>query len=81
STRPVINVSGHRIGTEEVEDALVAHARVSEAAVVGYPHEIKGQGIYDYVILIEDDAASDDRRKEIVSWVRREKGPTFTIDK
>ncbi|TAZ66204.1 acetate--CoA ligase [Rhizobium ruizarguesonis] len=77
----VINVSGHRIGTAEVEAALVAHASVSEAAVVGYPHEIKGQGIYAYVILIEDDAASDDLRKELVSWVRREKGPTFTIDK
>jgi acetyl-CoA synthetase len=77
----VINVSGHRIGTAEVEAALVAHASVSEAAVVGYPHEIKGQGIYAYVILNEDDAASDDLRKELVSWVRREKGPTFTIDK
>lgn len=63
----VINVSGHRIGTAEVEAALVAHASVSEAAVVGYPHEIKGQGIYAYVILIEDDAASDDLRKELVS--------------
>lgn len=77
----VINVSGHRIGTAEVESALVAHACVSEAAVVGYPHEIKGQGIYAYVTLIDGQAASEDLRKELVSWVRREIGPIFTIDK
>lgn len=77
----VINVSGHRIGTAEVESALVAHASVSEAAVVGYPHEIKGQGIYAYVTLIDGQAASDDLRKELISWVRTEIGPIFTIDK
>ncbi|NKK67950.1 acetate--CoA ligase [Rhizobium leguminosarum bv. viciae] len=77
----VINVSGHRIGTAEVESALVAHASVSEAAVVGYPHEIKGQGIYAYVTLIDGEAASDELRKELVSWVRKEIGPIFTIDK
>ncbi|MBX4899102.1 acetate--CoA ligase [Rhizobium lentis] len=77
----VINVSGHRIGTAEVESALVAHASVSEAAVVGYPHEIKGQGIYAYVTLIDGEAAADELRKELVSWVRKEIGPIFTIDK
>ncbi|WP_064682914.1 MULTISPECIES: acetate--CoA ligase [Rhizobium] len=77
----VINVSGHRIGTAEVESSLVAHARVLEAAVVGYPHDIKGQGIYAYVTLIDGQAASDDLRKELVSWVRREIGATATPDK
>lgn len=77
----VINVSGHRIGTAEVESALVAHPKVSEAAIVGYPHEIKGQGLYAYVTLMEGEAASDDLRKELVSWVRREFGPIASLDK
>ncbi|MBY5524167.1 acetate--CoA ligase [Rhizobium leguminosarum] len=77
----VINVSGHRIGTAEVESALVAHASVSEAAVVGYPHEIKGQGIYAYVTLIDGEAASDELRNELVSWVRKQIGPIVTIDR
>jgi acetyl-CoA synthetase len=70
----VINVSGHRMGTAEVESALVAHTKVSEAAVVGYPHNIKGQGIYAYVTLMAGEAASEDLRKELVSWVRKEIG-------
>ncbi|HLH12775.1 MAG TPA: acetate--CoA ligase, partial [Methylovirgula sp.] len=76
----VINVSGHRLGTAEVESALVAHARVSEAAVVGYPHDIKGQGIYAYVTLMADSEPSEDLRKELVAWVRREIGPIATPD-
>jgi acetyl-CoA synthetase len=67
----VINVSGHRMGTAEVESALVAHPKVSEAAVVGYPHDIKGQGIYAYVTLMEGDQPSDALRKELVTWVRK----------
>jgi len=70
----VINVSGHRMGTAEVESALVAHTKVSEAAVVGYPHNIKGQGIYAYVTLMAGEAASEDLRKELVAWVRKEIG-------
>ncbi|HEX5777488.1 MAG TPA: acetate--CoA ligase [Xanthobacteraceae bacterium] len=70
----VINVSGHRMGTAEVESALVAHAKVSEAAVVGYPHNIKGQGIYAYVTLMAGETASEDLRKELVGWVRKEIG-------
>ena len=77
----VINVSGHRMGTAEVESALVAHAKVSEAAVVGYPHEIKGQGIYAYVTLMDGEAADDDLRRDLVSWVRREIGPIASPDK
>ncbi|CAN1568424.1 Acs Acyl-coenzyme A synthetases/AMP-(fatty) acid ligases [Rhabdaerophilaceae bacterium] len=77
----VINVSGHRMGTAEVESALVAHPNVSEAAVVGYPHDIKGQGIYAYVTLMTGQAATDDLRKELVSWVRNEIGPIATPDK
>ncbi|MHA1157148.1 MAG: AMP-binding enzyme, partial [Alphaproteobacteria bacterium] len=76
----VINVSGHRMGTAEVESALVAHAKVSEAAVVGYPHNIKGQGIYAYVTLMAGDQPSDDLRKELVKWVRREIGPIASPD-
>jgi acetyl-CoA synthetase len=76
----VINVSGHRMGTAEVESALVAHAKVSEAAVVGYPHDIKGQGIYAYVTLMSGVAPSDDLRKELVTWVRKEIGPIATPD-
>jgi acetyl-CoA synthetase len=77
----VINVSGHRMGTAEVESALVAHPKISEAAVVGYPHDIKGQGIYAYVTLMTGEKSSDDLRKELVSWVRNEIGPIATPDK
>jgi acetyl-CoA synthetase len=77
----VINVSGHRMGTAEVESALVAHPKVSESAVVGYPHDIKGQGIYAYVTLMTGHSPSDDLRKELVSWVRNEIGPIATPDK
>ena len=76
----VINVSGHRMGTAEVESSLVAHAKVSEAAVVGFPHDIKGQGIYAYVTLMEGQAGSDDLRKELVAWVRRDIGPIASPD-
>jgi len=76
----VINVSGHRLGTAEVESALVAHPKVSEAAVVGYPHHIKGQGIYAYVTLMAGEASSDELRKELVTWVRREIGPIASPD-
>ncbi|HEV7872678.1 MAG TPA: AMP-binding protein, partial [Enterovirga sp.] len=76
----VINVSGHRMGTAEVESALVAHTKVAEAAVVGYPHDIKGQGIYAYVTLMEGEEGSDELRKELVAWVRREIGPIATPD-
>jgi acetyl-CoA synthetase len=76
----VINVSGHRMGTAEVESALVAHPKVSEAAVVGYPHDIKGQGIYAYVTLMEGEQPSEDLRKELVTWVRREIGPIASPD-
>ncbi len=77
----VINVSGHRMGTAEVESALVAHNLVAEAAVVGYPHDIKGQGIYAYVTLMEDIEGSDDLRKELNKWVRQEIGPIASLDK
>jgi acetyl-CoA synthetase len=70
----VLNVSGHRMGTAEVESALVAHPKVSEAAVVGYPHNIKGQGIYAYVTLMSGETASEELRKELVVWVRKEIG-------
>jgi len=76
----VINVSGHRLGTAEVESALVAHELVAEAAVVGFPHDIKGQGIYAYVTLIVDAEPSDGLRQELVAWVRREIGPIATPD-
>ncbi len=76
----VINVSGHRLGTAEVESALVAHPKVAESAVVGYPHNIKGQGIYAYVSLMAGEAPTDDLRKELVSWVRKEIGPIATPD-
>ena len=71
----VINVSGHRIGTAEVESALVAHPKVAEAAVVGFPHEIKGQGLYAYVTLKAGEQPSDALRKELILWVRKEIGP------
>ncbi len=76
----VINVSGHRMGTAEVESALVAHPKVSEAAVVGYPHNIKGQGIYAYVTLMADATYSDDLRAELLQWVRKEIGPIAKPD-
>jgi acetyl-CoA synthetase len=76
----VINVSGHRMGTAEVESALVAHAKVAEAAVVGMPHDIKGQGIYAYVTLNAGEPESEEVRKELVQWVRREIGPIATPD-
>jgi len=76
----VINVAGHRLGTAEVESALVAHAKVSEAAVVGYPHDIKGQGIYAYVTLMAGEKPSEDLRKELVGWVRKEIGPIASPD-
>ncbi len=76
----VINVSGHRMGTAEVESALVAHPAVAEAAVVGFPHDIKGQGIYAYVTLVADKEPSEALRKELVQWVRKEIGPIATPD-
>jgi len=76
----VINVSGHRMGTAEVESALVAHEKVSEAAVVGYPHDIKGQGIYAYVTLMRGEEPSEGLRKELVAWVRKEIGPIASPD-
>jgi acetyl-CoA synthetase len=76
----VLNVSGHRLGTAEVESALVAHPAVAEAAVVGYPHEIKGQGIYCYVTLKADIEPSAALRKDLVAWVRKEIGPIATPD-
>jgi len=77
----VINVSGHRMGTAEVESALVAHAKVAEAAVVGYPHELKGQSIYAYVTLKSGVEKSDDLKKELVTHVRKEIGPIATPEK
>lgn len=76
----VINVSGHRMGTAEVESALVSHADVAEAAVVGYPHDIKGQGIYAYVTLMTGVEATDDLRKDLVKHVRKEIGPIASPD-
>jgi acetyl-CoA synthetase len=76
----VLNVSGHRLGTAEVESALVAHPKVAEAAVVGFPHDIKGQGIYAYVTLIIDAEPNDELRAELVQWVRKEIGPIATPD-
>jgi acetyl-CoA synthetase len=76
----VINVSGHRMGTAEVESALVAHPKVAEAAVVGAPHDIKGQGIYAYVTLKTGENPTEDLRKELVKWVRKEIGPIASPD-
>ncbi len=76
----VINVSGHRMGTAEVESALVAHAKVAEAAVVGMPHELKGQGIYCYVTLKTGEEPTDALKKELVAWVRKEIGPIASPD-
>ncbi len=77
----VINVSGHRMGTAEVESALVSHSKVSEAAVVGYPHDLKGQGIYCYVTLMDGQQGSEDLRKELVAHVRKEIGAIASPDK
>jgi acetyl-CoA synthetase len=76
----VINVSGHRMGTAEVESSLVAHAKVAEAAVVGYPHDLKGQGIYAYVTLMTGVEPSEELRKELVAWVRKDIGPIASPD-
>ncbi|WP_421701106.1 acetate--CoA ligase [Aliiroseovarius sp.] len=76
----VINVSGHRMGTAEVESALVAHAKVAEAAVVGYPHDVKGQGIYCYVTLMNDVEPTDELKVELRNWVRTEIGPIASPD-
>ena len=76
----VLNVSGHRMGTAEVESALVAHPKVSEAAVVGYPHDIKGQGIYCYVTLMAGEASNEELRMELRNWVRKEIGPIASPD-
>ena len=76
----VINVSGHRMGTAEVESALVAHPKVSESAVVGFPHDIKGQGIYCYVTLMDGEEYTDDLKTELRNWVRKEIGPIASPD-
>ncbi len=76
----VLNVSGHRMGTAEIESALVAHPKVAESAIVGYPHNIKGQGIYAYVTLNADEAPSDELRAELRNWVRQEIGPIASPD-
>lgn len=76
----VINVSGHRMGTAEIESALVAHSAVAEAAVVGFPHDIKGQGIYAYVTLNADQQPTEELRAELVKWVRKEIGPIASPD-
>ena len=77
----VLNISGHRLGTAEIESALVLHKSVSEAAVVGMPHDLKGQGIYAYVSLMAGSTSSEDLRKELVALVRKEIGPIATVDK
>ncbi len=76
----VINVSGHRMGTAEVESALVSNVNVAESAVVGYPHDIKGQGIYAYVTLTDNTSPSEELKKELINWVRKEIGPIATPD-
>jgi len=76
----VINVSGHRMGTAEIESALVAHSKVAEAAVVGMPHSLKGQGIYAYVTLNANEEPGEDLRRELIQWVRHEIGPIATPD-
>jgi acetyl-CoA synthetase len=76
----VLNVSGHRMGTAEVESALVLHDAVAEAAVVGFPHEIKGEGIYAYVTLVKGVEASEELRKELIQQVRNEIGPIASPD-
>ncbi len=76
----MINVSGHRLGTAEIESALVAHPKVAEAAVVGYPHDIKGTGIYAYVTLVAGGQPTDALRGELVLWVRKEIGALAAPD-
>ena len=76
----VMNVSGHRMGTAEIESALVAHDAVAEAAVVGYPHDIKGEGIYAYVTLMAGAEPTEELRKELRNWVRKEIGPIASPD-
>ena len=76
----VLNVSGHRMGTAEIESALVAHEAVAEAAVVGYPHDIKGEGIYAYVTLVAGMESSDELRAALRQWVRKEIGPIASPD-
>jgi acetyl-CoA synthetase len=76
----VLNVSGHRLGTAEIESALVKHAKVSEAAVVGYPHEITGQGIYAYVTLMVGEQGDDELKGELVGLVRKEIGPIAKVN-
>lgn len=79
-TDDVVNVSGHRLGTNELETALTKHPKVAEAAVVGFPHDIKGQGLYAYVVLYNDDQKNDELKKELISFVRTAIGPIATID-
>ena len=76
----MLNVSGHRLGTAEIESALVSHDAVAEAAVVGYPHDIKGEGIYAYVTLVVGQEPSEELRAELRKWVRKEIGPIATPD-
>ncbi len=76
----VINVAGHRLGTAEIESALVAHPKIAEAAVVGCPHALKGTGIYAYVTLIKGETPSEDLRRELVAWVRKEISAIATPD-
>jgi acetyl-CoA synthetase len=76
-----LNISGHRLGTAEIESALVLHPKVSEAAVVGMPHEIKGQGIYAYVSLMAGTEVNDNLKEDLVALVRKEIGPIATVDK
>ena len=76
----VLNVSGHRMGTAEIESALVSHPKVAEAAVVGYPHEVKGEGIYAYVTLNSDVNVSKDLHIELINWVKKEIGPIAKPD-
>ncbi|MGB0545471.1 MAG: AMP-binding enzyme, partial [Candidatus Pseudothioglobus sp.] len=77
----VLNISGHRLGTAEIESALVLHSDVSEAAVVGMPHDIKGQGIYAYVSLMSGVQGTEDLKRDLVALVRKEIGPIATVDK
>ncbi len=76
----MLNVAGHRLSTAEIESALVAHKAVAEAAVVGCPHDIKGQGVYAYVTLKTGEVVSDDLRRELIQWVRKSIGPIATPD-
>ena len=76
----MLNISGHRMGTAEIESALVLHPSVAEAAVVGYPHDIKGQGIYAYVTLNVGLEGDEDLRRELVQWVRKDIGPIASPD-